>query len=124
MVYTVWLYYSVLSILKSLCGVFKFSIFQHFILVVALRVGEATAASVRGILGHYKVVSVFSSLGHVNYVVSSFFCLCYLPSASSALCQCMCLYLHSFFSVFLLTQKSSLTERAGKPLMWVFQPAS
>lgn len=40
MVYTVWLRYIVFSILKALCGVFNFYIFQHFILVVALRVGE------------------------------------------------------------------------------------
>lgn len=117
MVYTVWL-----CILKTPCGVFKFHIFQHFVLVVALRVGEMTEASVQGIFGHYKVVSMFSSLWHVNYVVSIFFfSLCSLPSASSALCQCMCLYLRSFFSVFQLSQKSSSTERAGKPFTWVFQ---
>lgn len=71
MVYTVWLCYIVLSILKTLCGVFNFYIFQHFVLVVALRVGEMTEASVQGIFGHYKVVSMFSSLpAHILWSAS------------------------------------------------------
>lgn len=61
MVYTVWLCYIMLSILKTLCAVFHFYVFQHFILVVALCVGEMRD---QGIWGHYKAVSMFSSLGH------------------------------------------------------------
>lgn len=57
MVYTVWLCCIVLTMLKTLYGVFNFYIFQHFILVVALCVGEVRALSVQGIFGHHSARS-------------------------------------------------------------------
>lgn len=55
MVYTVWLCYIVLSILKNLCGVFHFYIFQPSILLVALCVGEIRESSPgSGGVGHYS----------------------------------------------------------------------
>lgn len=55
MVYTVWLCYVVLSILKNLCGVFNFYIFQPFISLVVLCVGEIREApTCPGCVGHYS----------------------------------------------------------------------
>lgn len=94
MVYTVWLCYIVLCILKT--AVFNFYIFQQFILIVTLCVGEIREMSVQGVLGHYKAVSMFSSLGHGSL---SSLCIC-LPSPSSAVLQNVCIYtvIHSVSS--------------------------
>lgn len=89
MVYTVWLCYIVLCILKT--AVFNFYIFQQFILIVTLCVGEIREMSVQGVLGHYKAVSMFSSLGHGSF---SSLCIC-LPSPSSALPQNVRVYVYS-----------------------------
>lgn len=73
MVYTVRLCFVVLSILKNQCGMFHFSIFQHFILAAALCVGETRAESVQGIWGHYKNVPCVLYFGknHVSVSLSS-----------------------------------------------------
>lgn len=107
MVYTVWLCYIMLSILKTLCAVFHFYVFQHFILVVALCVGEMREVSVQGTLGHYKTVSMFSSLGHGSCGQHLFFLYVSVYPHYLLITRCMCKYLHCVFTVFLLSQKSS-----------------
>lgn len=54
---------------------------------------------------------------------ASFSSLC-VTSPPRHVLLCMCLYLHSLFSMFLLSQTSSSAETFRKPFVWVFQPAS
>lgn len=113
MVYTVWLYYIVLSILKYLCGVFNFYIFQPSILLVALCVGEIREASTcSGCVGHCSF-HIFLTSACVVWSAS------FLSSSTctfAAFLQSNCIStLHSWCSYCPVL----LVERAGKPLVWL-----
>lgn len=118
MVYTVWLCYIVLSILKYLCGVFNFYIFQPSILLVALCVGEIREASTcSGCVDHYSF-HIFLTSACVMWSASF---LSLSTCTFAAFLQSNCIYtLHSWCSYCPVL----LVERAGKPFVWICQLTS
>ena len=83
---------------KLSVGCIKFYIFHHFVLVVALCVGEMSRVlTVQGIFGSYKVVSVFPSLGHISRGRHLF--LLYVSTLSFICCSPECTYSQFICSV-------------------------
>lgn len=105
MVYTVWLCYIVLSILKTLCSV-SFLCFStlHFSCCFVCRRNEGSVCS-----GYFwSLLKQFPSFLHLgmDHEVSIFFLSVYLCTLT--ICWSPeCMYLHCAFAVSVLSQKSS-----------------